>query len=147
MSSSKQIIHHVPGQSTVKGTGYPQAINVHIIISQNGIPGVLGRDILDKALPTFNTLEEYEPVIKSISKPGLLGRDLYIVVIGNGATNMLFLQIILRYLDVFHFYDKLRFGSVKIDKYLRDSKTEIQCVRRKWLTLCELEKSPVQKSR
>ena len=97
-----------------EGTGDPETVDIHITIGQDGVPGILGGDVLNEALASFHTLEEHESIVKTPGEPGLLGSHLHIVVIGNGAADMLLFQILFRYLDVFHGFVKLRFIETKI---------------------------------
>ena len=99
---------------SLERTGHPEAVDVHITIGQDGIPGILGRDVLNEALAAFYALEEHETIVKSTGKPGFLGSHLNIIVIGNGATDMFLLQILFRYLDILHGFDKFRFIELEI---------------------------------
>ena len=98
---------------SLERTRHPEAVDVHITVGQDGITSILGRDVLNEALTAFHALEEHEVIVKSTGKPGLLGSDLHIIVIGNGAADMLLFQILFRYLDVFHDFDKFRFIEYK----------------------------------
>ena len=87
---------------SLEGTGHPQTVNVHISIRLNRNPGVFRRDIFDKALTAFHTLQKNKSLIKSVCQPGLLRRNLHILIIGNGTADVLLFQIILCDSDIFH---------------------------------------------
>jgi hypothetical protein len=104
---------------SLERTGHPEAVDVHITIGQDGILGILGRDVLNEALAAFHALEEHETIVKSTGKPGFLGSHLNIIVIGNGATDMFLLQILFRYLDILHGFDKVTMFVIQMKNALR----------------------------
>ena len=66
---------------SLEGTRHPYTVNVHIVFSHDRIPGILGRDILDEALPPLDALQENQAVVKTVCQPGFLGRYLNILIV------------------------------------------------------------------
>jgi len=65
----------------LEGAGYPETVNVHIVVGHDGVPGILGRDILDEALPSLDALQENQTVVKTVCQPGFLGRYLNVLIV------------------------------------------------------------------
>ena len=57
---------------SLERSGHPQTINVSIAFRVNRNPGILRRNVLDKALAPLCAFKENKSLIKSVRKPRLL---------------------------------------------------------------------------
>ena len=90
---------------------HPQAVDVHIPFRPNGNPGHFRRNVLNEAFPPLGTFQEYQAVPEPLCQPRLFGDNLHIPVTGNGAADMLLLNIFFCYPDIFHCDTSLLFRS------------------------------------
>ena len=88
----------------LKGSGYPQTVNIHVSVGINRNPCILSRNILNKALSSLHALEKNKSFIKSVCQPSLLRRNLHVLIIGNGTADVLLFQIILCNSDILHMF-------------------------------------------
>ena len=75
--------------------GYPEAVDVHIALRLHGGPGVFRGYVLDKAFSPDIGFQEDKPFVNSVLQPVLLGHDLDVLVIGDGAADVLLLKVFL----------------------------------------------------
>ncbi|MPM43000.1 hypothetical protein SDC9_89672 [bioreactor metagenome] len=73
--------------------GHPKAVDVKIPRRLDGNPRILRRDVLDEALAALRRLEKDQPFVQSVPQPRLFGGHLWVLVVGDGAADMLPLQI------------------------------------------------------
>ena len=83
--------------------GYPEAVNMHAAIRQDGIPGFFRGYIFDENLSPCIQAAEYKAVLKTVLHPGLFGiGSRTVLFIGNGAANVLAVNVVFGDCDKFH---------------------------------------------
>ena len=60
---------------------YTSTVILFGLFCHDRIPGILGRDILDEALPSLDALQENQTVVKTVCQPGFLGRYLDVPIV------------------------------------------------------------------
>lgn len=88
---------------SLKLAGYPETVDMHVSIRQDGIPGFFRGYIFDENLSPRIQAAEYKAVLKTVLHPGLFGiGSCTVLFIRNGAADVLAVNVVRGDCDNFH---------------------------------------------